>query len=143
MSRLWFSLCALCWISTISALRVGVGIADVTGPAAEIGFVSFQKNILTIIISIITATTTTSFISSRVAKRYGLYIPLLPWPLSSTFSYMPWWSSCFLRDLPPVSLILCFRRSTRSPPTSLTIHRRGRCWRRGTNPQCVYSYILM
>ena len=59
----------------------------------------------------------------RSTKRYGLYIPLSPRPLSSTSSYMPSErSSCFLRDLPSVSLILYFQRSTRSPPTSLTAH---------------------
>ena len=43
----------------------------------------------------------------RSAKRYGLYIPL-----SSTSSYMPTGpSSRFFRDFPPVSLMLCFRRS--------------------------------
>ena len=53
----------------------------------------------------------------RSAKRYGLYIPLSPRPLSSTSSYMPYGgSSCFLRDFPPVSSILCFRRSIEVSP---------------------------
>ena len=42
----------------------------------------------------------------RSARRYGLYIPLSPRPLSSTSSYMPsGGSSCFLRDLPPISFM--------------------------------------
>ena len=48
------------------------------------------------------------------AKHYGFYIPLSLRPLSSTPSYISSeGSSCFLRELPPVSLILCFRKSTK------------------------------
>ena len=49
-----------------------------------------------------------------IVKRYA---PLLPYPLSSPSSYMPFGvSSRFLRDPPPVFLILCFRRSTDVSP---------------------------
>ena len=51
---------------------------------------------------------------SRRTERHTLRSLLSPLQLSSTSSYMLFgWSSCFLRDLPPLSLILCFRRSTK------------------------------
>ena len=51
----------------------------------------------------------------RSARRYGLCTPLSPSPLSTTSTYMP-------SGAPPLSLILCFRRSTEVYPTSRTAH---------------------
>ena len=57
------------------------------------------------------------------AKRYGLCILVLPRPLPSTSAYMlSEGFSCFLRDLPPVSLYCVVEGQLKSPNTSLTAH---------------------